>query len=299
MAQNIQQAAEQERIERERQEQLVRDALRQQQAAEAQRLQDYQNAIASAERYTEAQQYAMALHYYHRAREIRPENAVQINARIAEINNRIQQAETDRLAAVRSQHYQQAIVTAQSHYAQRHFYQAIQSYRVALEIKPENAVQINARIRAITDRMNEPALLRIYRPRGGGLGGVLGRVGDAVSVRFDILFENTVVGRGTTTDWNTTVPITTFGTQTLSATIDGRRAELQINIQPGGVYYVRAGHTSQTRNTGETRTHTNRRTGATETTQVTETLHTPTLQLVDSSIGSAEFNAVGTGRNRR
>jgi tetratricopeptide (TPR) repeat protein len=269
--QNINNAAEAERI---------RIAAEQQR--EQQREQNYQNAIASAQQNFEAQQYAMALHYYHRAIEIRPENATYINVRIIEISNKIQEAE-------REQRYQQAIASAQMHYAQREFAQAKQSYQTALGIRPENAVEIAARISAITEEMNKPAELRIYRPRARG--GMLGRVGDFISVRYDILFGNTVVGGNTTENWNTTVTVTSFGVQTLSATIGGRREELQIDIQPGGIYYVRAGHSSQTRETG--RTTTNRRG---ETTQVTETLHTPTLQLEDSSAGAAEFNAIGARR---
>ena len=264
----------------------IRTRIADQERDEVQRLQDYRDAVASAQRYTEAREYAMALHHYHRAREIKPENAAQINTRIEYINERIDRQRGEREREQHERQFREEITSAQVNYAQRNFEQAIRHYRRAIELKPENAVEISTRIAAVTERMNEPAQLRIYRPRPP-----LPQRPISTLVRFDILLGNTIVAQRISHNWGTTVPVTTFGTQTLSATIDGRRAELQINIQPGGVYYVRAGFSSQQRDTGNTR-EVRQRDGSTRREAVTETIHTPTLQLVDSSIGSAEFNAI-------
>ena len=263
----------------------------------AEREQNYQNARAAAQQNLAEGQYALALHYYHRARDFRPESAAHIDTRIAYINNRIIDRRNRDDADRRAREYQEAILLAQRFYAERQLYQARQQYQIALGIKPENAVELGARIRAINEELNRPAELRIYRPRLTVEGFVTGRSNvSIIPVRFDILLDNTVVGQRTTNNWRTTVPITTFGVKTLSAAIDGRRAELQINFQPGGIYYVRVGYSSQsvagTRNVRQPD-------GSTRTEPTTTTQHTPTLQLIDRSIGSAEFNAVGTGRNRR
>ena len=298
--QNLRDAIErQEREAAERRATEERRAREQREAEEQRRRereQRYQSAIASAQRNFEQRQYVQARQDYMTARELRPESAVHINARIAEIDERILDIERQHAEAEREQRYQNAIASARINFEQRQFEQAIQSYRTALEIRPENAVHINARIAEVTRRMNEPALLRIYRPRPQILSGATVSL---LPVRYNILLDNVVVGERTTSNWATTVTVTTFGTQTLSAEIDGRRVELHINFEPGGVYYVRAGTTSQTRNTGRTTTTTNPRTGRTTTSPVTETLFTPSLQLVDRSIGSYEFNAIEGRRNRR
>jgi hypothetical protein len=128
----------------------------------------------------------------------------------------------------------------------------------------------------------EPALLHLYSVR-------------RPSTIFDIYVDNMVVGRSS----RSVVEINTFGRQRVSANIGGRRAEVFINFEPGGIYYVRFGSTSQTRNTGQYNTTPARRgsdgrvTPGTRT-PITETLHTPILQLVDRATGEREFNSGAT-----
>jgi len=129
--------------------------------------------------------------------------------------------------------------------------------------------------------MDEPALLHIYRRRN--------RL-DILPTRYDIFLDNVVVGNSTN-NWKTTATVTTSGMKTVSATIDGRRVEVRINFESGGVYYVRSDVDSKTIDTGRTRTTTNRD-GTTRTTAVTEIQHTPILQIVDKSVGESEFNAI-------
>jgi len=135
-------------------------------------------------------------------------------------------------------------------------------------------------------RANQPATLHIYRTRNRTtLGGLIG-----VVPRYDIFLDNVLVGNSNN-NWKTTVNVTSLGTKTVFAMIDGRTADLQINFEPGGVYYLRSDISSATVNTGETRT-TQNRDGTTRKTAVTEIQHTPVLQLVDRSIGEREFNAI-------
>ena len=72
----------------------------------------------------------------------------------------------------------------------------------------------------------------------------------------------------------------TFGTKTVSANIERRRAEVRINFEPGGVYYIRS----------DVKTTETYRSGNTRTTRTIPTL--PTLQLMDSGVGASEFNAI-------
>ena len=136
------------------------------------------------------------------------------------------------------------------------------------------------------ERANQPATLHIYRPRNRNtIGGILGIV-----PRYDILLDNVVVGN-TNSNWKTTVTVTSMGTKTAFANIEGRTADLQISFEPGGVYYLRSDISSRTVDTGRTRTTTDKN-GRTSTTRITEIQHTPTLQLVDKSIGEREFEAI-------
>ena len=128
---------------------------------------------------------------------------------------------------------------------------------------------------------DEPALLHLYRKR---------RALDLLPKRYDILLDNMVVGVSTN-NWKTTVTVNTFGTKAVSATIEGRKAEVRINFQPGGEYYVRSEVSSRTVDTGKTQTIRNRN-GTTTTSKVTEIEYTPILQLVDKSIGQSELNAI-------
>ncbi|MCL2682631.1 MAG: hypothetical protein FWE63_03980 [Bacteroidales bacterium] len=125
-----------------------------------------------------------------------------------------------------------------------------------------------------------PAKLHIYRPR---------RLGGNLLPRFDVLLDNSVIARPAN-NWKTTVTVNTFGPKTLSSKLDGK-AELRIDIAPGGVYYIRCDISSQTVNTGKRRTSTGRD-GRTTSMEETKTLYTPVLQLVDESIGAGEFNTI-------
>ena len=131
------------------------------------------------------------------------------------------------------------------------------------------------------ERANQPATLHIYRRR---------RALDILPKRYDILLDNAVAGNSTN-NWKTTVTVTSLGAKTVSADIDGRQANVQINFEPGGVYYVRSDVDSKSVETGETKTTTDKN-GRTTTSKVTVIQHTPILQLVDKTIGESEFNAI-------
>ena len=192
-----------------------------------------------------------------------------------------QAAEEERLRDVELR-YQNSIASAERNFNQRQFVQARQDYLTAIELKPESAALFNARIAEIDAKLSEPATLNIYRKR---------KPLDIFPKRYDILLDNAIVGNSTN-NWKTTTTVTTFGTKTISATIDGKNAQVQMNFEPGGVYYIRSDVDSQTRNTGRTRTTTSIFTGKPVTTQETETLYTPILQLVDISLGASEFNSI-------
>ena len=127
---------------------------------------------------------------------------------------------------------------------------------------------------------NEPALLHFYRKRELVI----------LPKRYDVFLDNTVVAN-TTSRWKATVTVSNFGEKTISADIDGRKAEVKINFVPGEVYYVRCNIDSKTVDTGRTRTTTDRN-GRTSTSKVTEIQRTPILQLVAKSVGESEFNAI-------
>ena len=242
---------------RDEMEQQRQREIQQQQAAEEQRRREAQ--AAEEQRRREAQQ--------------RQEAEEQ---RLREEQQR-QEAEAQRLRELEIL-YQNTIASAERNFEQRQFTQARQEFVTALELKPENAATINARIAEIDRRMSEPATLHLYRKRSSVI--------DILSVpltRYDILLGNTVVGRRTTNNWKTTVTVTSLGAQTLSATIDGRNAEIQIIFEPGGVYYVSGDVSSVRRESGRTN-----RDGS----PIMETLYTPTFQLVDGNVGASEFNSI-------
>ena len=121
---------------------------------------------------------------------------------------------------------------------------------------------------------DNPATLYLYRERKL-LGGIL-------TTRYDVILDNIAVAR-TNNNWKTTVKVTTSGTKTVSATIDGRKAEVQVNFAAGGVYYIRCDIDSKTIDTGKTDKNGKK---------VTELQETPILQLVDKSVGEGEFNKI-------
>ena len=191
-----------------------------------------------------------------------------------------QEAEEQRLRELELR-YQNTIASAESNFIQRQYAQAMQDYLTALELKPENAAFIKTKMNEIDMKMNEPASLYIYRKR---------KPLDIFPKRYEIFLDNALAGNSTG-NWKTTITVDTFGSKTLSATIDGRKAEVRISFEPGGVYYVRSDVNSKTVDTGKTKTTTDKN-GKTTTSKVTEVQYTPILQLVDKSIGMSEFNAI-------
>ena len=132
------------------------------------------------------------------------------------------------------------------------------------------------------ERANQPAVLYIYRKR---------KPLDLLPKRYEIYLDNTIVGNSTN-NWKTTATVTPpLGTKTVSATIDGRKAEVQITFEPGGVYYVRSDVDSKNVDTGKTKTTTDKN-GKTTTTAVKELQYTPILQSVGKNVGESEFNAI-------
>jgi tetratricopeptide (TPR) repeat protein len=293
------------REEAEHQRRIQAEAAKQRQEAEAKQRQEfeqrYNNAITSAEKNFEQKQYVQAKQDYKTALDIKPENAASINPKIVKIDEILQQQEE----AERERKYQDAIESAQRNFNQRKYVQAEQDYKTALKLKPENATFINSKIAEIDRKMNEPATLHIYR-KGGFL---------ATSHRYDIFLDNVLVGNSKN-NWITSIPVSSFGQKTVSATIEGRKASVQINFEPGGVYYVQSSVKSDQRNTGETRTTTStnyKSEGSifkgtykvvpdgkkTTTTAVTETYYTPILQLVDKNIGESEYDAIKNKMEKR
>lgn len=293
MAQNLQDAirVQQQQQQREQQaaeqqkqaaaEQQQREA-QQQRAADEQRKRElelrYQNLIESAEKKFEQQQLEQAKQEYILALEIKPENAASISSKIEEIDMLISQNE----AAESELNYQKTIELAQSSFEKRQFTLAMQQFIAARDIKPEEAVFINSKISEIEKIMNEPATLHLYRKRRNLIG--------FLEPRYDIILENVVVG-STTANWKTTVTVDSFGPKTLTATIDGRKAEIQITFEPGAVHYLRCDLNSKTVDTGKTTTTTDRN-GRNTTSKVTEIQHTPIFQIVSKSVGESEFNAI-------
>ena len=132
------------------------------------------------------------------------------------------------------------------------------------------------------ERAKQPVVLNIYRKR---------KVLDILPKRYEIYLDNTIVGNSTN-NWKTTVTVPApLGTKTVSATIDGRKAEVKINFEPGGVYYVRSDVDSKNVDTGQTKTTTDKN-GKTTTSAVKELQYTPILQLVDKKVGESEYNAI-------
>ena len=288
MAQNIREARQREEQEqqaaeaqRKAAEEKKQRAAQQQRAADEQKKRDleirYLDAIESAEKNFGLQQYEEARNNYATALEIKPENAASINPKIEEIDKLIRQREEAENELI----YQKTIEFAQKNFEQQQYEQALQHYIAAREIKPEETAYINAKIREIEKRMNEPALLHIYRKR---------RPLDILPKRYDVIIDNTIVAT-TTNNWKTTVTINTFELKEVSATIDGRKAAVNISFISGETYYLRCDIKSKSVETGRTKTTTDRN-GKTITSKETELQYTPILQLVDKGVGESEFNAI-------
>jgi len=142
-----------------------------------------------------------------------------------------------------------------------------------VSITPENNDQMTAN--------NETALLYLYRKR---------KIISLMPQRYDIILDNVAVGNSTN-NWKTSVLVTNFGLQTLWATIEGRKAEVRINFQPGNVYYVRSDVSSRSIKTGKINSY-KAKDGSTRTLEETITEYTPILQLMDKRLGESEFKAI-------
>jgi len=71
--------------------------------------------------------------------------------------------------------------------------------------------------------------------------------------------------------WQVGLTVNTFGRQTVSATIYGGKAEVHVNIEPGGIYYISS--------------------------WVAE--GKPVIQLVDKSLGKKEYDSIKEKNNNR
>ena len=267
---------------------LIADAIK----AEQER--KYQEAIKSAQRNIEQERYELAGEDYLTALGIKPENADFINEQIGKIGSMIALEKKKREAAERERLYNEAIASAERNIKQGQYEHAKDDYRDAIGLKPENAAFVNQKIA----ELDRPATLYIYR-KGGFL---------ATSHRYNIFLDNKVICQSENR-LKKVVTITTFGTKTISATIENRKAEVQINFRPSGIYYVRSSVKSDQRNTGKYKTVTEpvyKTTGSilkgtykreqigTQTKQepIKETYYTPILEEVSKSLGEAEYHEI-------
>ena len=229
-------------------------------------------------------------------------NATGIEEIIVKIDSILSEQKTELEKAENESKYQNAIVLAERNFKQRQYEQAEQNYKTALGFKPENAAYINAKIEEIDRKKNEPAILYIYRKS------FWKEDGQSSTYKYNIFLDNNVICESKNS-LKKPVTVTTFGTKTISAIIENRKAEVKINFEPGGVYYVRSSVKSDTRNTGKYKTVTStvyKSEGSifkgtyksvpagtkTETVPVTETYYTPILQLVDKNVGAFEYNDI-------
>ena len=257
--------------EAERQRRIQAEAEKQRQETEAKKRQEleqrYQDAIASAQSNFNLQKYEQAKNDYKTALDIKPENAASINPKIAEIDEILrQQAEAER-----ERKYQDLITSAQRKFNQRQYEQAKKDYESALELMPGNLTFIDTKIAEIERKMNEPATLYIYRKFN---------VQGALVGPYDVLLDNKIVARTENRGSKETVSVKTFGNKTVSAKIKGQKDEIQINFEPGGVYYVKC--SVDYKGTGRYEYKDGKRE------EVKESF--PTLQLVSKKVGESEFN---------
>ena len=217
------------REEAERQKRIQAEAEKKRQEAEAKQRQEleqrYQDAISSAQSNLNLQKYEQAKQNYRTALDIKPENAATINPKIAEIDKILQQQEE----AERERKYQDAVASAQRKFNQKQYKQAKLDYEAALKLKPENSSFINAKIDEIDRKMNEPATLYLYRKRW--------YEGYSTNTRLEILLDNVLIGIASN-NWKITKIVNTFGKKNISTTVYGKKAEVQVNVEPGGVYYI-------------------------------------------------------------
>ena len=261
----------------------------------AERERKYQAAITSAQRNVEYERYELAKEDYLTAFGIKPENADFINEQISKIESKVAHEKEVKAAAERERLYQEAIASAARNFKQGRYEQARDDYRDALGLKPENRDFINRKIA----ELDKPATLYIYRKsfwNGGS------------THKYNIYLDNKVVCESKNS-LKKAETVTTFGTKTISATIENRKAEVRINFEPGGIYYLRSSVKTGERPTGKYKTVTtpvytssgsifkgtykSEQTGTkTETVPVTETYYTPILEEVNKSVGEAEYDAI-------
>jgi hypothetical protein len=213
---------------------------------------------------------------------------------IDKIESMVAAEKRKREAAERERLYNEAIASAERNFKQGRYEQAKDDYRDARNLKPENAGYVDRKIA----ELDKPATLYIYR-KGGFL---------ATSHKYNILIDNQVVCQSENR-LKKTVTVTTFGTKKISATIENRTAEVKINFEPCGVYYVRSSVKSDQRNTGKYKTVTEtqyKSSGSifkgtyksepagtiTKSVPVTETYYTPILEEVSKSIGKSEYDEI-------
>ena len=290
MAQSVQEALQQQK-EREAQEQRAIQEQKKREA-EAQRLAKeaeeerkrefetlYQNTIESAKNNIGQKRYELAEQDYLTALELKPENAAYINEQLEKIENFVAIEKREQKEAERERLYQEAVASAQRNFEQKKYANAKEDYRVALNLKPENAAFIHAKIAEI----DKPATLYLYRKRGNA-------IINLGTVPYDIRLDNMTVGRSKN-KWKTSTTVKDFGTKTVSATIEGRKASVNIDFEPGGEYYVRAGYTSRTVGTGKYSTYKDSK-GITQSREITKTEDTPTLEVVSKGVGRSEYDAI-------
>lgn len=237
----------------------------------------YKEVIASAQRNFDQRQYSQAKQDYLTALELKPENATLLDPKIGELDRLILEEIKKQAESERKRSYEESIASAQRNVEQRQYAQAKQDYLTALNLKPENADFINSKIAEI----EKPASLHLYRK---------GTLLDLLNDNYDVLLEDIIVGR-TKNKWKTTETIDDFGEKTVLAVIDGRKAEVRIDFEPGKVYYVRCDVTSREIKTGEWGTRT-KRDGMTERYEKTKTEYTPKFELVNVTVGEREFNSI-------
>ena len=226
----------------------------------------YKNTIESAEKKLIQQQYEQAKQDYITARGYKPEHSDYINFQIAVIDDMLLEKEKQREKEELDRRYENTIASAERSFNQRKFAQAKQDYEAALKLKFENANFIYTKIAEIEREMNKPAILYIYRKRPKFLDGNIGS-----ERHYDVFLDKVLIGR-TEDRWKTSVIVKEFGTKTVSAANKRKNATVTVNFEPGGEYYVSASYT--TASVGN----------------IVE--YTPILQVVDKSIGKAEYDAI-------
>ena len=196
----------------------------------------YAAAITSAQRNVEYNRYELAREDYLIALRLKPENADYLNEQIENIdrfiadkiekeNQRIAAQKREQEVAERERLYLEAIASAERNAKQGRYEHAKDDYRDARNLKPENAAFVNQKIADL----DKPATLYVYRK---------GMVdGFWTPMRLNILLENTLI-TSAPPNWKTILTVNTFDTKTVSATIYGKTAEVRINVEPGGIYYI-------------------------------------------------------------